>query len=129
MKVDITPNNRMRGFYTVVPHGAIDSDTHHEFKDMIKELYGPNLRGVVFNMKNVEYISSAGLGVLFSIEKKLAELNATLAFCNLQPQIQKLFDGVRLLPKNILFKSLEEADRYFGMIMQDEIERQQNRNR
>lgn len=127
MRIDITPNNRMKGYYTVVPHGPIDSDTHHEFKEDLKPIMNASTKGIVFNMKDVDYISSAGLGALFSIEKSMSQHNALLAFCNLQPQIQKLIDGVRMLPKNILFKSLEEADRYFDALIKEELERQKNK--
>ena len=122
MRVQINPSKDKPGFFTVIPYGPIDSDSHGEFRDKIKSLLVVATRGVVLDLANVDYISSAGLGVLFTMKKTLVDNKGELLFCNLKPQIVRLFEIVNALPKETLFKNLEEADAYFYKMMNKKIE-------
>ncbi len=124
MNVDIRPDPLKAGFFIVTPKSPIDSDTYAEFQSKLAPLLQKSSRGVIMDLKNVDYISSAGLGVLFTAKKFLVSNGGELLFCNLKPQIQRLFEIVKALPKESLFESVEEADRYFYKIMNEEIERQ-----
>ena len=121
MRVQISSSKEKPGFFTVIPYGPIDSDTHGEFRDKIKTLLASTTKGVVLDLEHVDYISSAGLGVLFAMKKTLAENKGELLFCNLKPQIQRLFELVNALPKETLFKNLEEADAYFYKMMNKKV--------
>ena len=117
MHVKININKDKAGFFTVTPFGPIDSDTYMEFNDKVKHLLVTETKGVVLDLASVEYISSAGLGVLFTIKKFLKQNGGDLLFCNLKPQIQRLFEIVNALPKETLFKTAEEADAYLYRMM------------
>lgn len=123
MRVEIKKDKDRKGFFRVIPHGSIDTESHDEFRKAIEPLLAPSTRGVLLDLKNVDYVSSAGIGVLFAVKKALKSVDAGLLFCNLKPQIQKLFDIMKFLPKKTIFKSLEEADRYFYKIMNDTVKR------
>ncbi len=123
MHVKISPNQDKPGYFTVVPHGSIDSDTYLDFSDKIKPLLIATTKGVILDLAQVDYISSAGLGVLFTMKKFLKSNSGDLLFCNLKPQIKRLFEIVNALPQETLFKSVEEADIYFYKIMNEEIEK------
>lgn len=122
MRVDIQADKQRPGFFNVAAHGPIDSETYLEFRDKISPVL-ENAKGIVVDLKKVDYISSAGLSVFFTMKKKLMAAGGDLLFCNLQPQIKRLFEVVKALPKETLFESMEEADRYFYKIMNDEIQR------
>ena len=126
MDVDILPDKAKEGFFRIVPHGPIDSDTYDGFREKADKVMA-NAKGVVVDLRDVDYISSAGLGVLFTMKKTLVQKNGELLFCNLKPQIKRLFDVVKALPKETIFESLEEADRYFYRIQNEEIERQKKK--
>ena len=113
MRVDISTIKEKPGYFTVTPYGSIDSESHSEFRAKITPLLIKSTKGILMDLKKVDYISSAGLGVLFSVKKFLMTDNNDLLFCNLQPQIQRLFEIVKALPKQTIFTSLEEADQYF----------------
>ncbi|HTL69909.1 MAG TPA: STAS domain-containing protein [Candidatus Eisenbacteria bacterium] len=123
MRVDVQPDPAKRG-YRVLPFGPIDSDTYVEFQDKLKPLLSAQTQNLLIDLSRVDYISSAGLGVLFTTKKFLIGNGGELYFCNLKPQIAKLFEVVKALPKETLFQSNEEADQYFYKIMNDEINRQ-----
>ena len=112
MRVEIKPSKDKEGFFTVIPHGPIDSDHYLEFSDHITPLLVKTTRGIILDLSDVDYISSAGLGVLFTMKKFLKTNNGELLFCNLKPQIKRLFEIVNALPKETLFKDAEEADAY-----------------
>ncbi len=124
MQVKISADKEKKGFFTVIPAGAIDSDTYLDFQKSVNPLLVPETRGVLIDLKQVDYISSAGLGVFFSMKKFLSQNGGELLFCHLKPKIQRLFDIVKALPNTTIFASDEEADRYFHKMMDKEIERQ-----
>jgi hypothetical protein len=45
-------------------------------------------------------------------------------FCNLKPQIRRLFEIVNALPKETLFKNTEEADAYLYRMMNQRIDQE-----
>lgn len=129
MHVDILPDKDKPGFFIVAPHGSIDSDTYLDFQGRVTPLLVKSTRGVIIDLSRVDYISSAGLGVIFTMRKALLGNAGELLFSNVKPQIKRLFDIVKALPKESIFESTEEADRYFYKIMNEEIERQKRGGR
>lgn len=125
MRIDVMKEKP--GFVRFTPHGPIDSDTCLEFQEKIKPLSAPPVKNVLFDLNDVGYLSSAGLGVFFQLKKELLARGGDVFFCNLKPAIQKLFDIVKALPKETVFESYEEADRYFYRIIAEELEREKKK--
>jgi anti-sigma B factor antagonist len=48
------------------------------------------------NFGNVEYLSSAALGKLITLNKKLQGAQGKLILCNIHPQIYEVFEITRL---------------------------------
>ena len=124
MRVKITNDPSKDGFFTVAPQGSIDSGTYLEFQNAVTPLLVKSTKGICMDLANVDYISSAGLGVFFNANKALAKNNGSLIFSNLKPQIKHLFAIVKALPPEILFESAAEADAYFYKMMNKDIDRQ-----
>jgi anti-sigma B factor antagonist len=53
-------------------------------------------RKMLLNFSNVEYMSSAALGKLINLHKKLTTLNGRLTMCNVIPQIYEVFAITKL---------------------------------
>ena len=123
MHVKISPHGEREGHFTVTPFGPIDSDTYLDFSDKVTPLLNDKLKGILLDLANVDYISSAGLGVLFTMKKHLKGNKGDLLFCNLKPQIKRLFEIVNALPQETLFKNAEEADAYLYRMMNKELEK------
>ena len=117
MHVRIIANEDRPGFFTVTPHGPIDSDTYLDFSDKVTPLLTKTVKAIVLDLANVDYISSAGLGVLFTVKKHLKQNGGDLLFANVKPQIKRIFEIVNALPKETLFKTTEEADAYLYRMM------------
>jgi len=54
------------------------------------------LRKLLLNFGNVEYLSSAALGKLITLQKKLQAVGGRLVLCNIDPQIYEVFEITRL---------------------------------
>ena len=127
MRVKITTKPGQEGYFIVTPHGSIDSDTYQEFQNSITSILVASTKGICMDLAGVDYISSAGLGVFFNVNKVMARNNGSLIFSNLKPQIKRLFEIVKALPPEILFENAAEADAYFYKMMNEEIERQKEK--
>jgi anti-anti-sigma factor len=112
MKVKIAEDKKKKGFFRVSPHGDIDSDSYLDFRKLLSPVLKNSTRAVLLDLKNVDYISSSGLGVIFSVKKFMVENKGEFAMCNLQPQIVRLFDIIHALPKQSIFETAEEAERF-----------------
>lgn len=51
---------------------------------------------IVLNFGNVEYLSSAALGILITLNKKLIASGGKLLLCNIDPQIYEIFGITKL---------------------------------
>ena len=74
----------------------------------------------MFDLKDLTYISSAGVRVFVVVKKALKATGGTVALTNLQPQIRKVFEIIQALPSMNLFESVEELDRYLAAIQRKE---------
>ncbi|HXG11954.1 MAG TPA: STAS domain-containing protein [Gemmataceae bacterium] len=53
-------------------------------------------RKLLLNFGNVEYLSSAALGKLITLQKKLTAVGGQLILCNIDPQIYEVFEITKL---------------------------------
>jgi len=109
LKVSI--EDRGEGTYTIRPEGSIDTNTFMTLQNELDPILEKS-KVIIFDMKNVNYVSSAGVGVVLLAEQTLKANNGKVLMVNLQPQIKKVFDIVKALPDQQVFSSLEEMDRY-----------------
>jgi anti-anti-sigma factor len=111
MPLKVSVEDRGEGTYTIRPEGAIDTNTFMTLQNQVDPLLGKS-KVIIFDMKDVNYVSSAGVGVVLLAEQSLKAANGKVLMVNLQPQIKKVFDIVKALPDQQVFSSLEEMDRY-----------------
>jgi anti-sigma B factor antagonist len=62
-------------------------------------------RKILLNFGNVEYLSSAALGKLITLNKKLGQAGGKLILCNIDPQIHEVFEITKL---DKFFKIMKE---------------------
>lgn len=66
-------------------------------------------RKLLLNFGNVEYLSSAALGKLITLHKKLAAAGGRLILCNIDPQIHEVFEITKLDKVFNILKGEQEA--------------------
>ena len=96
----------------VAVSGSLDSDTAPDFARTLDNVVSASWKLVVLDMKDLAYISSAGLRVVFKAAKALKQAGRSLAVANRQPQIEKVFEILQALPDMAVFANEEELDAY-----------------
>ena len=102
--------------------GSIDSDTANILDEEIARALNNAVSTLVLDFSDVKYISSAGVGVIMKAKTSLTRRKGDLAMINLQPQVKKVFEIIRLLPTLNVFESVEELDEYLGKIQRSIID-------
>jgi len=89
--------------------GSLDTETAPELDAKISSLVSDAIDLLVLDMKPLDFISSAGLRVIFKATKQMKAKGGQLAVANRQSHITKVFDIVRAL---LIFKFSEMKTRW-----------------
>jgi anti-sigma B factor antagonist len=108
MSLTITIQEKKDNSFLVVPAGEINTETCQKLEKEVAPILG-RASAIVFEMKDVTYISSMGLGAIFRIKQAMEKKQGTILLANPQPQIRAVFESMKILPDH-MFASLEEAD-------------------
>ena len=98
--------------------GSLDGNTAPQLDADLSARIRSGLSLLVLDMKGLDYISSAGLRVVFKTSKSLRSLGGKVALANRQPQIVNVFEIVKALPGLTVFENDAEMDDYLSA-MQD----------
>jgi anti-anti-sigma factor len=94
--------------------GALNTDTAPNFEAQLKDVTARGLSLTVLDMKDLDYISSAGLRVIFKAAKEVKGAGNRLAAANRKPHIEKVFEILKALPDMAVFANDEEMDEYLS---------------
>ena len=122
MALKIRRNVQSTQAITMILEGKINSQTADILDREIQALIGEGIRTLVLDLAAVDYISSAGIGAVIKSKTSLVRSGGDLCMINLQPQIQKAFDIMRLLPAMNVFASVQEMDAYLAKIQKRMVE-------
>jgi anti-sigma B factor antagonist len=122
MPLEVKVFERATNVYTIAPVGSIDTNTYMIMEKEADNCLAKKPKIVVLDMSGVDYMSSAGVRVVFKIRKTLAKDNAILTMVNLQPQIKKVFDIINALPELNVFTSINELDDYLDKMQRKQTE-------
>ncbi len=98
----------------VIPVGSIDTGTSTLLEKEIDLLLKKKPKTIILDMAGVNFMSSAGVRVVFKTKRCIEEIGGILTMVNLQPQIKKVFDIINALPSLQVFESVEELDKYLA---------------
>jgi anti-sigma B factor antagonist len=116
MKLKIRIRQTKPGVITLSPIGPIDTETSSTLDKEICRILTKACKTLVLDMAGVDYITSAAIGIIAKTKASLKKNNGDLAMINLQPQVKKVFEIIRLLPTLNVFASKEELDKYLGKV-------------
>ena len=100
------------GFVTIRPAGSLDSNTYTDLQDHVAAITKNKPGVLVLDLKDLSYISSAGVRVVIAAQKAMKAAGGGFAIVNLQPQIRKVFEIIMALPSPNVFESVADLDRY-----------------
>ena len=101
---------------TIAPVGSLDSQTYRLLDAEINGVLTESAEILVLDMAGVDFITSSGVGTITKATKTLNQRGADLAMINLQPQVEKVFEIMDLLPNLNVFENTEELDEYLGKV-------------
>jgi len=105
--------NKIPGYYVVILNGRLDGKTYKDCEEKITALLIPEAKTMIFDLSNLDYISSMGLRIVIKAIKFIEGNNGGVYIINMQPQIEKVFEIANLLREVTLLASRKEADDYF----------------
>jgi anti-anti-sigma factor len=116
MQLTVTVTERTPGTFTFLPEGSIDSNTSGLLENRLDAILEGFARTLIFDMEKVNYISSAGIRVVFKAQKAMKQRDGQFLMTNLQPQVKKVFEIINALPTLNVFSSIKELDRYLDLM-------------
>lgn len=109
---------------TVHLRGRLDSETVALLDNELANLADSPVDVVVFDLAELEYISSAGLRSIFGTRQTLAPQSGRIVLLNARPPVQKVFDIVKATDIAAVFASVEELDRYLDAMQRKVVDGQ-----
>ena len=123
MAFTVDLSSRQGGGYVVTPKGRLDSVTAPEFEQAVDGLLKEKVKTVILNLKDVDFLSSAGIRVIFKLQKGVLQNRGVVVVSKPQPQVARVLEIVRAMPKEQIFENVEEADKYLAAIQEKELEK------
>ena len=124
MPLKIAHTEKKPGCYEVVLSGRLDTETSGQLQSLIAMLFqNPTVRALQLNMRDVDYVSSAGLRAILLAMKQTRNGGGVFMIMEMQAPVKKVFEIAQMIPMNSIFASVKEADDYFDAIQKREREK------
>ena len=72
--------------------GRLDSNTSQDFERSIFDEISNGAKHMIFNFKDIDYISSAGLRVILKATKALKREEGKIMLCDMQDYVKEVFE-------------------------------------
>ncbi|HON80218.1 MAG TPA: STAS domain-containing protein [Spirochaetota bacterium] len=107
----IEHNETGNGEITVVSLGGyLDSQTSPDLERYVDQLLGKNRKYIIFDAEKLEYLSSAGIGLILYLHKRIAGSMGVFVLCNLRNEITTLFGILGFDKVLTITRSREDAE-------------------
>jgi anti-sigma B factor antagonist len=108
--VDFTVDHRLYGDLTIVTvKGEIDVFTSPKLRETLVELVEAGGLHVVFDLSEVDFLDSTGLGVLIGVYNRLRSRSGSMTLAGANDRVSNVFHVTQLTKIFVLHDSLEEA--------------------
>jgi len=116
MSLEISTSAQHEVATKIVLGGSLDSETAPSLEAKLDPILSGGVTRLVFDMSALEFISSAGLRIVFKAQKQVESRGGEVAMVNLRPQVEKVFEIVKALPSWSIFQNDQELDDYLQAI-------------
>ena len=82
----------------IAVEGRLDTVTAPEFEAVVDKILAEKICIVILNMEGVTFISSAGIRVIFKLQKGVLHRKGVVVISKPQPQVAKVIEIIRALP-------------------------------
>lgn len=116
MKFDIRTEQTEPGVVMVSVAGNVDSLTTEDLDKQLQAAVEESIKTLVLDLAGVKFISSAGIGTIIKAKATMKRKGGDLAMINVQPQVKKAFEILRLLPSLNVFEDRADLDKYLSRV-------------
>lgn len=116
MKLTIAMTRTEPGAVTLTLRGTLDGDTCKVLDREVSLALSEPICAMVLDMAGVHFVTSAGVAAILKTKNLLEKQQAELAMVGMPPQVQKVFEIIRVLPLLKVFRNDVELDEYLGRI-------------
>jgi len=89
---DITHHSRAEDIEVLSLKGYLDAHTAPKLEAEINNLILEGRNNIIISFKDLDYISSAGLGVFMAFIEDVRECGGDIKFCSMMPKVYSVFD-------------------------------------
>ena len=93
--------------------GRLDSNTSPELEDNLFQAISDGSKNIIVDFENIDYMSSAGLRVVFKSSKTLAREDGRLILCSVHKYIREIFKITGIDKFVLIVDTMEQALRAF----------------
>ncbi len=94
--------------------GFLDAHTAPQFEQAIQELLGEDKIQIIVSMADLNYISSAGLGVFMGFIEEIREKKGDIKLSNMSDKVFKVFDLLGFPALYHIFAEESEAEEEYN---------------
>ena len=94
--------------------GFLDAHTAPNFEQAIQELIEEKRFKIIVSMSDLNYISSAGLGVFMGFIEEIREKDGDIKLSNMTDKVYKVFDLLGFPALYQIFKEETEAEKEYN---------------
>ncbi len=121
LKVEISFADPEHNIVIIKPEGSIDSTTVGDMKQVISKLVEEGRRYLIIDFTLVDYISSAGWGIILGRLREFRNRNGDIYLVGMRPPIFSVFQLMGLNTVINYFETLKEAAERLGIKELEEI--------
>jgi anti-anti-sigma factor len=116
MSLTIAVTRTGPGAVTLTLRGHLDGQTCTLLDREVGLALSEPICTMVLDMAGVNLVTSAGVATILKARTSLTRQKAGLAMVGMQPQVQRVFEIIRVLPLLKVFRDQAELDEYLGRI-------------
>jgi len=116
MTLTVDAYEKIDNAFVIAPAGKIDVSTFAVLEQKVDDILDRYPKHLIFDMQGVSYISSAGIRVILKAHKAMKQRGWKVNLLHLQPQVKKVFEIIKALPKEQIFSNIKELDIYLDRI-------------
>lgn len=106
MELKIRKNKEV---YIIDVSGEMDLYNSYKLKELIMKMIERDIKNMIINLDEVDYIDSSGIGALIYICSTVKKLNLKLFITNIHGSVKKVIELTKLMGYFPITNSLEEA--------------------
>ena len=92
--------------------GSLDTNTAPQLEDVLEREIDSEVQVAILDMNKLEFLSSAGIRIIFKSKKLMDARKGKFMLVNLQPQVRKVFEIIKVLDIMEVFSNQAELDDY-----------------